>query len=518
MANIATLAVSITANTDKFVKGMQTGALELGSFAAKIGAFATAASALAATGLAALTRNSMEAIDITAKLADRLGVSTENMVAYQHAASLAGVSNEELTIGLEKFIKALPTGSNVGASFENVAKQIAAIKDPVQQAQAAVEVFGKSGQRLLPLLSTNLDEVRAMVEKNGQAFSRLDAAKVEAANDAWTNLKGALTGVGNQLAIAIAPMLQLAADRLREFISGGDGIRARVGNALEFIALGIAKVTDLTGLLEAAWYTLQSGFTTVVQLMLLELKQTANALDFVLEKMGLAKTGAAAFFNELDRGLGQDAFEAAKKANEAYTRFASGENEAKVRNFFGTVSREADAAAKKIADAAQAKLENNKQVVGLEDLLGVKGVASTDLFGNLGKGLDKFVKDFKDKTQDAVKALQDKAKEVFDATRTPAEAFLIQLQEIGKNPFIQGDLLTRALEDAKKKFEEASTPNLQAAGLGRSIDLGKIALGTQGTIKEQTVRDPRQERLAEEANALLKQMLSKIGNKPGVGE
>ena len=44
-------------------------------------------------GLGYVIKQQMEAIDSTAKLSDRLGISTENLVSLQHAAKLAGVEH-----------------------------------------------------------------------------------------------------------------------------------------------------------------------------------------------------------------------------------------------------------------------------------------------------------------------------------------------------------------------------------------------------------------------------------------
>ena len=53
-------------------------------------------------GMGALIKSNLELIDDLAKTSDRLGVTTESLVAMRHASNLAGVSNETLDKGLER--------------------------------------------------------------------------------------------------------------------------------------------------------------------------------------------------------------------------------------------------------------------------------------------------------------------------------------------------------------------------------------------------------------------------------
>ncbi len=69
---------------------------------AKVGAVMTVA---AAAGLAYMVKRQMDAIDVIAKLSDRLGIATEDLVGLQHAASISGVSTESLNKSLDYTFK-----------------------------------------------------------------------------------------------------------------------------------------------------------------------------------------------------------------------------------------------------------------------------------------------------------------------------------------------------------------------------------------------------------------------------
>ena len=58
-------------------------------------------------GIGYMIKQQMSAIDTTAKLSDRLNINTENLVALQHGAQIAGVDQEKLNKSLEIFIQHL---------------------------------------------------------------------------------------------------------------------------------------------------------------------------------------------------------------------------------------------------------------------------------------------------------------------------------------------------------------------------------------------------------------------------
>jgi len=216
------LTVELRAKTSPFEKGLKQAQSKLSSFggaafsaAKKITMIGAAATGAAVAGLTALTVQSMKSIDEIAKAADRLGMATEGFTAYQHAANLAGVSQEQFTLAMEQFVR-----RNPGVAIEDFADKIAAIKDPTERAQAAYDAFGRSGMKMINLLqggSAGLAAAREEADRLGISFSRLDAAKVEAANDAVTRLKTAFFALGNTIAIAVSPFVAKAANDLANY-------------------------------------------------------------------------------------------------------------------------------------------------------------------------------------------------------------------------------------------------------------------------------------------------------------
>ena len=180
---------------------------------AKIGAaFATAG---VAAGIA-LTKMSMDNVDALAKVSDRLGIATQSLAGLQHAANLAGIENKTL----EKSLQNLAVGVSDAAVGTGVAKdaliqlglsaallekmpvdqQMLKVADAMQgvelqadKVRLATELFGARGVSVLNMIgegSQNLVEMAKEADHLGIAINRVDAAKIELANDVGGDVRG----------------------------------------------------------------------------------------------------------------------------------------------------------------------------------------------------------------------------------------------------------------------------------------------------------------------------------------
>lgn len=266
---ISSMTVVIGGNISGLSNSFSRGAKDVEGFSSRVGAASSSVSgfaagipkvtnllgglgiAMSAASIVGMVKGQLEAVDVVAKLSDRLGIATESIVGLQHAADLAGVSNEELTGGLEKMLKTLGLAAGgsksataalaaVGlsaedvksmepaAAFSAIAEGLTNMEDPAARAKAAMDIFGKSGQSLLPLLmsgAAGLADAQREAEKFGLTFSRMDAAQVEEANDAVTQLSAATTALARDFAIMLAPAIQAAADATRGLASTYRGLR-----------------------------------------------------------------------------------------------------------------------------------------------------------------------------------------------------------------------------------------------------------------------------------------------------
>lgn len=174
-------------------------------------------------------------LDKLAKASDKLGFSPQTMQAFTLAADLAGVPVESLTTNVLKMGKMLGEASEGGAkpaaemltrlglsakdlvdlplnqAFAQIIDRISGLDSAAERARATMEIFGKAGVDLLPMLadtSKGIDEAQQFLADYNLELTRGDLAKIEGANDAWTRLTTILDGAWNKLAVQIAPSIQ----------------------------------------------------------------------------------------------------------------------------------------------------------------------------------------------------------------------------------------------------------------------------------------------------------------------
>lgn len=218
------------------VKGVDaTGKLfdTIGAKAKATGASIRAAlgGALAAAGAYLSVRSVVGAVNQLGQLSDlamKAGMSVEFLTKATTAFQVAG-----LNVSAESLVKAMQymqknTGKQGEGGFFELTKQIAAIPDAAQRAQAAVQVFGRSGLELLPLVNNG----QAAIEKFQKLQSIMPGVSTAAAN-AGDAANDALTifGKGAQ-SIMLKAVGKICALWGEEFPGG---VRAGALNAINWL-------------------------------------------------------------------------------------------------------------------------------------------------------------------------------------------------------------------------------------------------------------------------------------------
>jgi septal ring factor EnvC (AmiA/AmiB activator) len=236
--------VELGTEDSPLVKGLRAAETKVKAWAAKVtqvgdwmkaaGAkiMAGAAAVLAPLGMATAAFMSMG--DAIAKASQRTGMSVEALSALSYAAEQSGADLETLEGGIRKMQQALAAAaggsqsaqaalSELGLSvaqlkdlspdkqFKNIADRLAAIPDPAKRTAAAMELFGKAGTRLLPLMADGAEGIEGLTnraEKLGLVMSAADAdAAVELGDildDLWKTVKAGAFAIG----AALQPMLK----------------------------------------------------------------------------------------------------------------------------------------------------------------------------------------------------------------------------------------------------------------------------------------------------------------------
>jgi len=240
--------------------------------------------AVAGGGLVYLIRQSFKAIDALAKVSDRLQIDIQALAGMRHAADLAGVSIESfdgaISIMVRELGKAqLGTGEAVRGlrllgmsagdliragpeeAFKRIAEGIKGLGDSARQAAAASYFFGRSGMDLVTVLKggrADMDLWIARAKEMG-AVTREQAARVEAANDAFTTLRFQLTLITGQIAAELAPYLKVLADDL----TGVANVGGAVGKAFEYALSGtiewVGKLQQSLNFIFVQWLRLKTA-------------------------------------------------------------------------------------------------------------------------------------------------------------------------------------------------------------------------------------------------------------------
>lgn len=262
---IANLIVKIGSDVAGIVSGGKraSGSLKgISDQAQKAGKAMGTMAALGVAALGALTIKQMRVIDDTAKMARNLGIATDSFQALALVADEAGVAQEKLgplftksqrslveaSRGLETYARSFRT-LNLDVDellkmapdkqFEEIAIALSKIENPTVRTSAAMEIFGRQGLAVIGMLEqfgTKLEEAREFNDRFNISISDIDGRKVEEANDTFARLGKAVGGLGNTIAIQVAPLITELSNRLLNAGIDGEDFGRAVSRGIEVAA------------------------------------------------------------------------------------------------------------------------------------------------------------------------------------------------------------------------------------------------------------------------------------------
>jgi hypothetical protein len=255
---------------------------------AKIG---TAAALAAGAATSAFVGMRMAAIDNLAKTADKIGTTTEALAGLQHAGELTGVSTRTMNMALQRMTRrvaeaAQGTGEAKNAlkelgidaealknlpldqQMQMVADSMAGVESQADRVRLAMKLFDSEGVALVNTLGQGGDALRAMMSEADQlgiSLSRVDAAKIEQANDAASRMTGVFTGIGNQLAVSFSPMIEAASNWVTHLALTTEGFGDIGAKAAGFVATAFHKVGDAVRGLKVIVLSIRLGFVNMAE-------------------------------------------------------------------------------------------------------------------------------------------------------------------------------------------------------------------------------------------------------------
>lgn len=171
--------------------------------------------------------------DELSKMADKTGASVESLSELRHAANQSAVDFKQLGSAMNKQQRNLAEAAagnktaseafeTLGLSvddlmklspdqqFETIADKISQIQDPAKRTAAAMDIIGKSGAELMPLMiggAKGIQTLRKEARDLGLQVSAKDAAAATKFGDTWANVQTTLKQIAFNVGAALAPAL-----------------------------------------------------------------------------------------------------------------------------------------------------------------------------------------------------------------------------------------------------------------------------------------------------------------------
>ena len=295
---IGNLRAILGIETGQFESGLKSAQGKLGGFgkgAALSLAGVAVAAAAATTAISVAVRGQLNALDEMGKMAQKVGVGVSALSQLQYAAELSDLSLEQLGGGLKKLgvnmagvasggaqpaaaaFKALGidvTDANgqlrsSDAVFTDVAGAFGNMADGAGKTALAVQIFGKSGSDLIPLLNAGKDglaEMRAEADALGLTIDETAARAAEGFNDNLTRLGKVTTGITRQLAAGLAPTLEVVSGALVSAAKDSDFMGAVVAT-LDIAIRGLVSTGVILGAVFKAVFDTIKGVVAATKLV-----------------------------------------------------------------------------------------------------------------------------------------------------------------------------------------------------------------------------------------------------------
>ncbi len=272
--SLGTLTLDLVAKIGGFEQGMDKAARKskqtsasLKKDAADLGKWFGALGVAAGAAGIAIIKSSIDSADAMSKQSKIIGVNIEELSALSYAADLSDVSFEQLSTGLKKFSRSIDDavqGTGAGAdafdrlaiNVENadgslkstsqlvaeVAGKFAGMEDGAVKTSLAMDLFGKSGAELIPLLNegaAGIEKMTAEARQFGLVIGADTGAAAEEFNDNLTRLQKVISGTGLQLSAELLPSLVEFTDLIKD--PGTQSGLAAIATGLADIAINATK-------------------------------------------------------------------------------------------------------------------------------------------------------------------------------------------------------------------------------------------------------------------------------------
>ena len=307
--------VELSTNNSKLVKGLRSAQRRLKTFGRSVNGMGMrllgAATAVTAPIIAA-TMKFASFGDAVNKMSARTGLSAKSVSALGFAAEQSGTDMETLEKGFQGLARfslnaerglstATDSMDDLGFSladlqgkspedqFKVIADKLAAVEDPGRKAALAMSIFGKSGAKLLPLLSSGaagISALQAEAERLGITLSDEDAQAAADLTDAMNRMKRAMAAAWMNGGAALAEGMIKITNRMASLATlASNYIKENKSLVRTIIAIGsvIGIASGLFLAFGASMFLASAAIGGVITLV----GVITSVLAFILSPLGL---------------------------------------------------------------------------------------------------------------------------------------------------------------------------------------------------------------------------------------
>lgn len=256
-------------------------------------------------------------------LSAQTGIATDKLQEYQYMSELVDVSMDTLTGSMAKLTKNMGSAQGgtgkaadafkaLGVSitdssgnlrdnedvFSDVVDALGKMTNETERDTLAMAIFGKSAQELNPLIKAGGDEIQRLADeahRMGYVLDDESLAALVAVSDAMERMKNLATTVKNELAVALAPVIEMLADKLTDLVQrvDWDKVGEKIGNLMTFIMDHYKAVAVGLGVIAAAFLAVSIAASplALIAAAVMAIVAATTAAIIGLQKLG-EKLGA----------------------------------------------------------------------------------------------------------------------------------------------------------------------------------------------------------------------------------
>jgi hypothetical protein len=210
-------------------------------------------------------------------------------------------------IGLSiKDFDGLSATDSLGLVFDT----IKGLESQAEKTAAMMEIFGRGGVEIFNLMeggSAAIKQATKDIQGFGGELSRVDAAQVEQANDAWTRMQTLIDSVFQQLSVGLAPVFTSVVELITESGSEMQKFGSVSAQTTEILVTGIEFINRAWNFFLASINMARSLLLTMVAEGLSNLSRLEQALikiggvkfDFGITELAAATSQAQKEFDQL---------------------------------------------------------------------------------------------------------------------------------------------------------------------------------------------------------------------------